>query len=228
MGVPAGVVLANLIFLDHGRDGAAGQLPGLGLARARSCCRSCWWRLGALHPAQARGHRRLPGRRRRLRRRQQEAAAAALAAEKGVSLDQAKAQLRAAKGSPILKVLAKTPEGDPAGRRRLRRRQRHLLPDDHLCGGLRHRAPCTSPRPAILWAVVMGSLLSAPFLPLTAWLSDRVGRRGVFMAGAVLAAASGRLAVLPPARHRRVSADAAGDRRRARSSTRPCTAARRR
>ena len=43
------------------------------------------------------------------------------------------------------------------------------------------------PRTTILWAVMLGSLLSAPLLPLSASLSDRFGRRGVFMAGAVLA-----------------------------------------
>lgn len=43
------------------------------------------------------------------------------------------------------------------------------------------------PRTTILWAVMLGSLLTAPLLPLTASLSDRFGRRGVFMAGAVLA-----------------------------------------
>lgn len=42
------------------------------------------------------------------------------------------------------------------------------------------------PRTSVLWAVMLGSLISAPFLPLTAAISDRWGRRGVFMAGAVL------------------------------------------
>src|SRR5205085_3866433 len=45
-----------------------------------------------------------------LEARQQEEAAKAIAAEKGVSLDQARTQLRAAKGSPILKVIAKHPK----------------------------------------------------------------------------------------------------------------------
>lgn len=43
------------------------------------------------------------------------------------------------------------------------------------------------PRTTILWAVMLGALISAPLLPLTAALSDRFGRRGVFMTGAVLA-----------------------------------------
>lgn len=42
------------------------------------------------------------------------------------------------------------------------------------------------PRTTVLWAVMLGSLISAPFLPLTAAFSDRYGRRGVFMAGALL------------------------------------------
>jgi metabolite-proton symporter len=41
-------------------------------------------------------------------------------------------------------------------------------------------------RTAILWVVMLGSLISAPALPLMAALSDRFGRRGVFMTGAVV------------------------------------------
>lgn len=42
------------------------------------------------------------------------------------------------------------------------------------------------PKNDILWAVMLGSILSAPVLPLTAALSDRFGRRGIFLAGAAL------------------------------------------
>jgi MFS family permease len=42
-------------------------------------------------------------------------------------------------------------------------------------------------RPTILWAVMLGALITAPLLPLTAALSDRFGRRGVFLTGAVFA-----------------------------------------
>jgi MFS family permease len=42
-------------------------------------------------------------------------------------------------------------------------------------------------RTTILWAVMLGALITAPLLPLTAALSDRFGRRGVFMTGAVFA-----------------------------------------
>jgi metabolite-proton symporter len=42
------------------------------------------------------------------------------------------------------------------------------------------------PKNTILWVVMIGSLLSAPVLPITAALSDRFGRKGVFLTGAVL------------------------------------------
>jgi MFS family permease len=42
------------------------------------------------------------------------------------------------------------------------------------------------PKSDILWAVLLGSAISAPVLPLTAALSDRFGRKGVFLAGAAL------------------------------------------
>jgi len=41
----------------------------------------------------------------------------------------------------------------------------------------------------VLWAVLLGSLISAPSLPAAAALSDRFGRRGVFMLGGLLSAA---------------------------------------
>jgi len=41
-------------------------------------------------------------------------------------------------------------------------------------------------RASILWAVLLGSLISAPFLPLLSALSDRIGRRTVFLTGAAL------------------------------------------
>jgi len=41
-------------------------------------------------------------------------------------------------------------------------------------------------RPQVLWAVLLGSLISAPSLPFTGWLSDRFGRRGIFMLGCLL------------------------------------------
>jgi metabolite-proton symporter len=44
-------------------------------------------------------------------------------------------------------------------------------------------------RSVVLWAVLLGSLISAPSLPIAAALSDRFGRRGVFMLGGLASAA---------------------------------------
>jgi metabolite-proton symporter len=41
-------------------------------------------------------------------------------------------------------------------------------------------------RPKVLWALLLGTLISAPSLPISGWLSDKYGRRGVYMVGAVL------------------------------------------
>ena len=41
-------------------------------------------------------------------------------------------------------------------------------------------------RSTVLWAVLLGSLFAAPALPISAALTDRFGRRGIFMLGAVL------------------------------------------
>lgn len=40
-------------------------------------------------------------------------------------------------------------------------------------------------RSKVLWALLIGTLIQAPSLPLAGWLSDRFGRRVVYMAGAV-------------------------------------------
>jgi metabolite-proton symporter len=42
------------------------------------------------------------------------------------------------------------------------------------------------PRSSILWAVLLGSAISAPSLVITAMISDRFGRRGIFLLGALL------------------------------------------
>jgi MFS family permease len=185
MGVPAGVVLGNLIFLVMGATVA----PDSFLAWA--------WRVPFLlsivlvalalyiqlkledtadfQAAQA------------LAAKTQENAAAALAAETGVSLAQAKARIRAAQGSPILKVLAKNPKeiALAAGAFVAANGTFYLMITYAVAyaTGTLH-----VPKTTILWAVVIASALSAPVLPITAWLSDRIGRRGVFMTGAALAA----------------------------------------
>jgi len=185
MGVPAGVVLGNAIFLIMG----ASVPPDSFLAWA--------WRVPFLlsillvilalyiqlkledtadfQAAQA------------LAARKHEDEAAALAAETGVSIAQAKAKIRTAQGSPILKVLAKNPKEIllAAGAFVAANGTFYLMITYAVAyaTGTLHVA-----KTSILWVVVIASCLSAPVLPATAWLSDRVGRRGVFMAGAALAA----------------------------------------
>jgi MFS family permease len=112
--------------------------------------------------------------------------AAALAAETGVSIAQARAKIRAAQGSPILKVLAKNPKEIflAAGAFVAANGTFYLMITYAV-------AYATSTlhvaRTTILWAVVLANVLAFPVLPLTAWLSDRIGRRSVFMAGALFA-----------------------------------------
>jgi metabolite-proton symporter len=184
MGVPAGVVLANLIFLVMSTAIApesfltwAWRVPfllsmvlvGLGL----------YVQLKLEDTADFQALQALEA-------RQQEAAAKALAAEKGVSLDKAKAVLRAEKGSPILKVIAKHPKQIllAAGSFVAANGTFYIMVTYVIAYATK---TLHVPRPTILWAVLLGSLISAPFLPLLAALSDRIGRRSVFMAGAVLA-----------------------------------------
>jgi len=186
MGVPAGVILGNAIFLIMG----ATVPPDSFLAWA--------WRVPFLlsivlvflalyiqlkledtadfQAAQA------------LAAQKHEAEAAALAAEAGLSLAQAKGKIRAAQGSPILKVIAKNPKEIllAAGAFVAANGTFYLMITyavAYATGALH------VPKTSILWAVVIASCLSAPVLPITAWISDRVGRRGVFMTGAALAAA---------------------------------------
>jgi MFS family permease len=185
MGVPAGVVLGNAVFLIMG----ATVPPDSFLAWA--------WRVPFLlsivlvilalyiqlkledtadfQAAQA------------LAAKQHEDEAAALAAQTGVSIAQAKAKIRAAQGSPILKVLAKNPKEIllAAGAFVAANGTFYLMITYAVAYST---ATLKVPKTTILWAVVIASALSAPVLPITAWISDRVGRRGVFMTGAFLAA----------------------------------------
>jgi len=185
MGVPAGVILGNAIFLIMG----ATVPPDSFLAWA--------WRVPFLlsivlvilalyiqlkledtadfQAAQA------------LAAQKHEDEAAALAAEAGISLAQAKSKIRAAQGSPILKVIAKNPKEIllAAGAFVAANGTFYLM--------ITYAVAYTTStlhvaKTSILWAVVIASCLSAPVLPITAWISDRVGRRGVFMTGAALAA----------------------------------------
>ena len=186
MGVPAGVVLANLIFIVIDKQVAPESflvwgwripfllsivLVGLGL----------YVQLKLEDTAEYQALQALEA-------KQNDTAARALAAEKAISVDQAAAQLRAAKGSPILRVLAKHPKEIllAAGAFVAANGTFYLMINYALAYATdKHHAPHVE-RPTILWAVVLGSLISAPFLPLMAALSDKVGRRTVFMSGAVL------------------------------------------
>jgi MFS family permease len=185
MGVPAGVILGNAIFLIMG----ATVPPDSFLAWA--------WRVPFLlsivlvllalyiqlkledtadfQAAQA------------LAAKKHDDEAAALAAATGVSVAQAKAKIRAAQGSPILKVLAQHPKEIllAAGAFVAANGTFYLMITYAVAyaTGTLHVA-----KTSILWVVVIASCLSGPVLPITAWLSDRVGRRGVFMTGAALAA----------------------------------------
>ena len=186
MGVPAGVVLANLIFIVIDKQVApesflvwGWRIPFLlsivlvGLGRYVQLKLEDTAEYQALQALEA---------------KQNDTAARALAAEKAISVDQAAAQLRAAKGSPILRVLAKHPKEIllAAGAFVAANGTFYLMINYALAYATdKHHAPHVE-RPTILWAVVLGSLISAPFLPLMAALSDKVGRRTVFMSGAVL------------------------------------------
>lgn len=185
MGVPAGVVFANLIFLVMGATVPADSflvwawripfllsivLVALGL----------YVQLKLEDTAEFQALQALEAER-------QAAAAKALAAEKGVSLDKALAALRAEKGSPLLQVIVRHPKEIllAAGSTVAANGTFYIMITYAVAYAT---ATLHVPRTTILWAVLLGSVISAPILPLTAWLSDRMGRRGVFMAGAALAA----------------------------------------
>jgi MFS family permease len=186
MGVPAGVVLANLIFIVIDKQVAPEAFLAWGwrvpfLLSIVLVMLGLYVQLKLEDTAEYQALQVLEA-------RQQEEAAKALAAEKGVSVEKAKAQLRAAKGSPILRVIARHPKEIllAAGAFVAANGTFYLMINYALAFATDpHHAPHVA-RPVILWAVVLGALISAPFLPLMAALSDKVGRRTVFMSGAVL------------------------------------------
>jgi MFS family permease len=186
IGVPAGVVLANLIFIVIDKQVAPDAFLVWGwripfLLSILLVMLGLYVQLKLEDTAEYQALQALEA-------KQSQAAAQALAAEKGIGFDQAKAQLRAAKGSPILKVLAKHPKEIllAAGAFVAANGTFYLMINYALAYATDpHHAPHVA-RPTILWAVVLGSLISAPFLPIMASLSDKVGRRAVFMTGAVL------------------------------------------
>ena len=210
MGVPAGVITANLIFLILG----AALAPEAFLAWA--------WRIPFLLSIVLVGlglyvQLRLEDTAefqalQALEAKKLAQAARALADEKEITLPRAHAILRAEKGSPILKVLAQHPKKRSCWRRALVVASNGtLLCDDHLCGGLcdgdpaRRAADDPGGRPDR-----NGALLALPAAHRLALGPGRSARRvhdgrgddGRLVAG-----------VLQPGQHRRLSDDAAGDRR---------------
>jgi MFS family permease len=109
-----------------------------------------------------------------------------MAAEESISVDEARARLRAAKGSPILKVIARHPKEIllSAGAFVAANGTFYIMVTYVISYATK---VLHVPRPSILWAVLLGSIISGPCVLLSSMLSDKVGRRGVFMTGAVLA-----------------------------------------
>ena len=185
MGVPAGVVLANLIVLIMNANVSSGAffewgwripfllslaLVGLGLYVQLKLEDTADYQ--ALQALEAQKHAE---------------AVKALASEKSVSLDKARAILRAEKTSPILKVLARHPREIllAAGSFVAANGTFYVIITYSISYATKMLHPAV-PRSTILWAVLLGSLISAPFLPLLSALSDRIGRRTVFLTGAAL------------------------------------------
>ena len=162
MGVPAGVVLANLIFLIIG----SAVSPGAFAAWA--------WRIPFLLSIL------LVGLGLYVQLRLEDTAEF-----KALQAKAERSETRRRKGSPILTVIARHPK------------ELLLAAGSFVAANGTFYVMITyavayatqilhQPRTTILWAVMLGSLISAPILPLTAALSDRYGRKGVFLAGAAL------------------------------------------
>ena len=163
MGVPAGVVLANLLFLVMGSLVApdafaawAWRVPFL--LSIVLIALAIWVQTKLEDTAEFRALQK--------------------EAEK-------KAKTERVKTSPILQVIAKNPKGIllAAGSFVAANGTFYVM----ITYAVAYATKTVGvERTAILWAVMLGSLITAPLLPLTAAISDRFGRRWVFMAGAVL------------------------------------------
>ena len=184
MGVPAGVILSNLIFLVMGEVMPKEDFAAWGwripfLISVLLVLLGLYVQLKLEDTADYQALQALEA-------EKQAAAAKALAAEKGISLEQANARLRAEKGSPILKVIAKHPKEIllAAGSFVAANGTFYIM----IIYAVAYATKTLhQPKATVLWAVIAGTIVSAPVLPLTAALSDRFGRRGVFLAGAALA-----------------------------------------
>jgi metabolite-proton symporter len=163
LGVPAGVVLANLIFLAMTASVAPEAFQAWG------------WRVPFLFSVV------LVGLGLYVQIRLEDTPEfKAVEAARGT-------QARAAGGSPILKVIARHPkEVLLAGGSFVAANGCFYLVITFLvsyCVQTLHMD-----RPKVLWALLIGTLISAPSLPIAGALSDRFGRRAVYMAGAVASA----------------------------------------
>ncbi len=184
LGVPVAVVLANLIFLAMGKLVAPDAFQAWG------------WRIPFLLSillvalglyVQLKLEDTADFQALQAREAAQEAAAAqALAAEKSITVEAARTRLRAEKRSPILKVLSRHPKeiALSAGSFVAANGTFYVIVTYSIAYATK---VLHVPRPTILWAVVLGAGLAAPMVPIASILSDRIGRRAVFMTGALLA-----------------------------------------
>ena len=184
MGVPAGVLLSNLIFLVMGEVMPKEDFAAWGwripfLLSVLLVLLGLYVQLKLEDPADYQALQAIEA-------AKEAAAAQALAAEKGISVEQAAARLRSEKGSPILRVIAKHPKEIllAAGSFIAANGTFYIM----IIYAVAYATKTLHvPKSSVLWAVIAGTIVSAPVLPITAALSDRFGRRGVFLAGAALA-----------------------------------------
>jgi metabolite-proton symporter len=184
MGVPAGVILSNLIFIVMGEVMSKADFAAWGwripfLISVLLVLLGLYVQLKLEDTADYQALQALEA-------EKQTAAAKALASEKGVSVEQARAMLKAGATSPILRVIARHPKEIllAAGSFVAANGTFYIM----IIYAVAYATKTLHvPKSTVLWAVIVGSVISAPVLPLTASLSDRFGRRGVFLAGAALA-----------------------------------------
>src|SRR5665213_81893 len=153
MGVPAGVISANLIFLIMGATVAPAAFAAWG------------WRIPFLLSIL------LVGLSLYVQMRLEDTA-------EFQALQKAEAKSAPKKRSPVLSVIAQHPKEI------LLAAGSFVAANGTFYVMISYAVAYTTgtlhiPKTMILWAVMIGSLISAPILPLTATLSDRFGRRGV-------------------------------------------------
>jgi len=184
MGVPVGVILSNLIFLVMDQVMSKQDFAAWGwripfLISVLLVILGLYVQLRLEDTADFKALQALEA-------EQQAKAVRELATEKAVSLDKARAILRAEKTSPIIQALVRHPKEIllAAGSFVAANGTFYIMIVYAVSYATKTLAV---PKSTILWAVIAGSIVSGPVLPITAALSDRFGRRGVFLAGAALA-----------------------------------------